>query len=57
MWVLALQGPCSDEGLTLETSANTLFGDVQHPHINLTLIHFVHLTATPTQTKTSSHRD
>ena len=29
---------CSDEGLTLETSANTLYG-VQHIHINLTLIH------------------
>ena len=29
---------CSDEGLTLETSANTLYC-VQHIHINLTLIH------------------
>ena len=29
---------CSDEGLTLETSANTLY-DVQHIHINLVLIH------------------
>ena len=30
---------CSDEGLMLETSANTLYG-VQHIHnINLTLIH------------------
>ena len=29
---------CSDEGLTLETSANTLYA-VQHIHINLTLIH------------------
>ena len=28
----------SDEGTTLETSANTLYG-VQHIHINLTLIH------------------
>ena len=30
---------CSDEGLTLETSANTLYG-VQHIHISLTLIHW-----------------
>ena len=31
---------CSDKGLTLETSANTLFNyGVQHIHINLTLIH------------------
>ena len=28
---------CSDEGLTLETSANTLYS-VQHIHINLKLI-------------------
>ena len=35
------QSPCSDEGLTRETSANTLFMlyGVQHIHINLELIH------------------
>ena len=43
---------CSDEGLTLETSANTLYG-VQHIHINLTLIHCTFYR----HTKTSSHRD
>ena len=32
------QSLCSDEGPTLETSANTLYG-VQHIHMNLTLIH------------------
>ena len=43
---------CSDEGLTLATvSQHTLYG-VQHIHINI-----VRFTATPTQTKTSSHRD
>ena len=35
------QSPCSDEGLTLETSANILFTlyGVQYIHINLKLIH------------------
>ena len=49
-------GLCSDEGLTLETSANTLFMAFS---ISTSTLHWyiVRFTTTPTQTKTSSHRD
>ena len=48
---------CSDEGLTLETyvSQHTLYG-VQHSTSTLRW-YIVRFTTTPTQTKTSSHRD
>ena len=36
--ILSVSPLCFDEGLMLETSANTLYS-VQHIHINLTLIH------------------
>ena len=47
---------CSDEGLTLETSANTLFTafNISTSTLRWYILRF---TATPTQTKTSSHRD
>ena len=47
---------CSDEGLTLETSAITLFTAFSISTSTLGW-YIVHFTATPTQTKSSSHRD
>ena len=47
---------CSDEGLTLETSANTLFAAFSISTSTLRR-YIVRFTATPTQTKPSSHRD
>ena len=48
---------CSDEGLTLETSAYNHLHGVKLIHINLRLIHYMFVFfSTPTQIKTSSHR-
>ena len=48
---------CSDEGLTLETSANTLFTAFSVSTSTLRR-YIVRFTAAPTQTKTNcSHRD
>ena len=42
--VMALEGhACSDEGLTLETSAHNHFHGVKLIHINLKLIHYTFL--------------
>ena len=47
---------CSDEGLTLKTSVQNHFHGVKLIYINLSC-YIIRLFSTPTQIKTSSHRD
>ena len=52
----AVKSVLADDGLTLETSANTLFTAFNVSTSTLRW-YIVRFTAKPTQTKTSSHRD